>query len=370
MKLKMKQLALAASLCAGFSATAQTQASTSTSASASASSVTLYGILDVSVRSQTGLTAAYARSPINSTTVASGVGPTSRWGLRGSEDLGGGLRAFFNLESGINVDTGASSNAVTFFDRASVVGLAGNWGSLTAGRQNTLVADSVGVVDSIGLRFAGLNPNIQVTSLTGHQLGIEFGTTASTGSSNRVNNSVKYSIPVGPVVARAMHSFGETAGDSSKQKSTSLGLDYISSGLSATSAWTSFRDANNRELQAANLGASWLALPELRVMANAGYNRAETSATAVTRNRLLSAGVNYAATPAVDVLAGYYKVNRNRTALADDGFNRLLVFVEYKFSRRSRVFVELDATHWKGDYLGTGNKSPSNGVSLGITHTF
>ncbi|MDB5931736.1 MAG: putative transrane outer rane porin signal peptide protein, partial [Polaromonas sp.] len=131
-----------------------------------------------------------------------------------------------------------------------------------------------------------------------------------------------------------------------------------------------FRDANDRELQAANLGASWLALPALRVMANAGYNRGETSATAVTRNRLLSAGVNYAATPAVDVLAGYYKVNRNRTAQADDGFNRLLAFAEYKFSRRSRVFLELDTTHWKGNYLGAGNKSTSNGVSLGITHTF
>jgi predicted porin len=357
MNIKMKQLAVAASLCAGVSAMAQT-------------SVTLYGIVDVSMRSQTGLTSTYARSPLNSTVVASGVGPTSRWGLRGSEDLGGGLRALFNLESGINVDTGASSNAATFFDRASIVGLAGSWGTVTAGRQNTLIADSAGVVDTIGLRFANLNPNVQVTSLTGHQLGIEFGTTASTTSSNRINNSVKYSLPLGPVLARAMYSFGETAGDTSKQKSTGLGLDYITPGLSVTSAYTEFRDANNRELQAANLGASWLALPALRVMANAGYNRAETSATAVTRNRLLSAGVNYAVTPAVDVLAGYYKVDRSRTAQADDGFNRLLAFVEYKFSRRSRVFVELDTTHWKGNYLGASNKSTSNGVSLGITHSF
>jgi predicted porin len=357
MRIRMIKLAVAAVLCTGVSAMAQ-------------SSVTLYGIVDASVRYQTGLTSAYARSPLNTTTVASGVGPTSRWGLRGSEDLGGGLRALFNLESGFNVDTGASSNASTFFDRASIVGLAGSWGTVTAGRQNTLVADSAGVVDAIGLRFANFNPNIQVTSLTGHQLGIEFGTTASIASSNRINNSVKYSKPFGPVVARAMHSFGETAGDSSKQNSTGLGLDYITPGLSLTSAYTQFRDANDRELKAANLGASWLALPALRVMANAGYNRGETSATAVTRNRLMSAGVNYAVTPAVDVLAGYYKVDRSRTAQADDGFNRLLAFVEYKFSRRSRVFLELDTTHWKGNYLGAGNKSTSNGVSLGITHSF
>lgn len=357
MKMNIKTLAFGVGLCAGFPAMAQT-------------SVTLYGIVDASVRYQTGLTSTYARSPASMTGVVSGVGPTSRWGLRGSEDLGGGLRALFNVESGFNVDTGTSSNATTFFDRAAIVGLAGSWGIVTAGRQNTLVADSAGVVDAIGLRFANLNPNIQVTSLTGHQLGIEFGTTASMGSSNRVNNSVKYSKPFGPVMARAMYSFGETAGDTSRQRTTGLGLDYISTGFSATSAYTEFRDANNRELRAGNLGASWLALPSLRVMGNVGYNRGETSAVNVTRNRLVSAGVNYAVTPMVDVLAGYYKVDRTRTAQADDGFNRLLAFMEYKFSRRSRVFLELDTTHWKGSYLGAGNKSTSNGVSLGITHSF
>jgi len=358
MKIKTTTVA-AASLCAALSAAAQ-----------SGSSLSLYGIVDVSVRHQSGLTAGYARAAADSTTVASGVGATSRWGIRGTEDLGGGLRALFNLESGINVDTGASANATTYFDRASVAGLAGGWGTVMAGRQNTLVADSVGMVDPIGLRFAGLNPNIQVTSLTGHQLGIEFGATGSTGSSNRVNNGIKYSVPLGPVVARAMHSFGEAAGDSSKQNSTGVGLDYVSPKFSATGAYTRLHDANARELEAANLGVSWQALPALRAMANAGYNRGETSATATTRNRLLALGANYAVTPAIDVIAGYYKVDRERTGQADDGFRRLIAFVEYKFSRRSKVFVELDTTKWKGDYLGAGLKSTSSGVSVGVTHNF
>ena len=358
--MKMKELALAAGLSAACGcAMAQ-----------NTGSLVLYGIVDVSVRSQSGLAANYARSATRTSTVASGVGPTSRWGLRGTEDLGGGLQALFNLESGINVDTGAQANAVTYFDRASVVGLTGAWGTVTAGRQNTLVADSVGVADPIGLRFAGLNPNIQVTSLTGHQLGIEFGATGSTGSSNRVNNSLKYSVPVGPFVARAMYSFGEAAGDTDKQSSIGLGLNYIGRAFSATGAYTRYRDATDRELEAANVGASWLALPALRVMANAGYNRGETSATAVTRNRVLAGGITYAVTPQVDAIVGYYKVDRSRTGQKDDGFNRLLAFVEYKFSRRSKVFVELDTTRWKGDYLGAGLKSTSSGVSVGITHNF
>jgi predicted porin len=281
----------AATLCATLPAMAQT-----------GDSVVLYGIIDTAVRTQSGLTAAYARSPLNSTVVASGVGPTSRWGLRGSEDLGGGLRATFNLEGGINIDTGAQANATTMFDRASVVGLAGSWGSITAGRQNTLIADSAGVTDPIGLRFASLNPNIQNVSLTGHQLGVEYGATGSNASSNRVNNSAKYSLPIGNFVARAMVSMGEVAGSSTKQRTAGLGADYLTPALNVTTAYTRYKDANDRDLTAANAGVSWLALPSLRVMANYGYNSGMTSATAESTNRVKVVGLNYAATPAIDVL--------------------------------------------------------------------
>jgi predicted porin len=334
------------------------------------SSVTLYGIVDVSARSQSGLAANYTRSPGRTSVVASGVGPTSRWGIRGTEDLGGGLRATFNLESGINVDTGAQANAVTYFDRASVVGLAGGWGAVTFGRQNTLLADSTGLVDPIGLRFAGLNPNIQNVSLTGHQLGVEYGTTGSTGASNRVNNSIKYSAPVGPVSVRVMYSLGETVDSTSKQNSMGLAADYVTPNLNLTAAYMRFHDANERTLEGANLGASWRVTPAVRVMANVGYNNGATSATAESTNKILAMGVNYAVTPAVDLIAGYYKVDRSRTAQDDDGFQRVLMFLEYKLSRRSKVYLELDNTRWKGNYLGTGHKSRSNGVSLGVTHVF
>jgi predicted porin len=357
--MRTRHIIAAAALCAGLPAGAQT-----------AGSLQLYGIIDLAARTQTGLTSAYARSPANSSVVASGVGLTSRWGIRGTEDLGGGLRASFNLESGINVDTGAPSNATTYFDRAAVVGLAGSWGGVTLGRQNTLIADSAGLVDPIGLRFAGLNPNIQNVSLTGHQLGVEYGATGSAAASNRVNNSIKYSLPIGPVVARAMHSLGEVSGSASKQSTSGLGVDYLTANLAATAAYTRLKDVNDRTLNASNVGVTWLALPSLRVMANYGYNRGATSATAEAANRIAVGGVNYAITPSIELLAGYYKLHRTRTALPDDGFNRVLAFVEYKFSRRSKVYLELDGTRWKGDYLGTGNKGTSSGLSLGVTHAF
>ena len=335
----------------------------------SADNVTLYGIIDVAYRTQTGLTSGYVRSAGDSMVVASGVGPTSRWGIRGTEDLGGGLKAMVNLESGINVDTGAPANAVSYFDRASVVGLSGGWGSLQLGRQNTLLADAIGLVDPLGLRFASMNPNIQVSSLTGHQLGIEFGNTGSTGASNRVNNSAKYSIPIGPVVARGMISLGEVSGSNTKSNSTGWGVDYITDNVNVTASSTTLRDVNDRTLVASNVGASWRT-GNLRVMGNVSKNVGQTTATTQTSNRVVVLGLNYAVTPQVDILTGYYRVTRSRTALADDGFNRLMAYAEYKFSRRTRIYAELDSTQWRGDYLVAGAKGSSLGISLGITHSF
>ncbi|RIX71593.1 porin, partial [Acidovorax cavernicola] len=244
----------------------------------SQSSVTVYGIVDAAVRTQSGLTAGYAGTPKNTTVLNSGVGPTSRWGLRGQEDLGGGLKATFNLESTLGVDAGNSGSAAGFFDRAAVLGLAGNWGAVTAGRQNTLVADSIVFSDPIGMRFAGMNPNIQVTSLTGHRLGIEYGATNTNAASNRVNNSIKYSGTFGGLTARAMYSFGESAASTTRQDSKGLGLNYVVGDLALTSAYTQFHDANGLELDAATVGGAWKT-GNLRLMLNYGRNQGDTTTT-------------------------------------------------------------------------------------------
>ncbi|HEU0199990.1 MAG TPA: porin, partial [Burkholderiaceae bacterium] len=83
---------------------------------AQSTQVSVYGILDVAARRASGL-AEFAASPGSTSTVTSGVNSTSRIGFRGSEDLGGGLRALFQLESGINADTGTSANSTKFWDR-------------------------------------------------------------------------------------------------------------------------------------------------------------------------------------------------------------------------------------------------------------
>ena len=79
-------------------------------ASAQTANVTLYGIIDTymaSERGSAGTTGAAAANKVSTTGLVSGGISGSRWGLRGSESLGGGLNAFFNLENGFNVDNGS-----------------------------------------------------------------------------------------------------------------------------------------------------------------------------------------------------------------------------------------------------------------------
>lgn len=74
-------------------------------AMAQGTNVTLYGVVDLGPRNGSGLTASNAPTAGSSYSLGSGIHTTSRWGLRGTEDLGGGTKALFNLETGLNADT-------------------------------------------------------------------------------------------------------------------------------------------------------------------------------------------------------------------------------------------------------------------------
>jgi len=87
--LGLRHVALASALCCAGLAQAQTE-----------SSVTLYGLADVGITSVSGLKAGTV------TQVASGIMEGSRWGIKGTEDLGVATRPFLTLESRVELDTG------------------------------------------------------------------------------------------------------------------------------------------------------------------------------------------------------------------------------------------------------------------------
>jgi predicted porin len=117
---------------------------------AAQTNVTLYGILDAAISAQdTG------GPEGRNTVVNSGNQSSSRFGFRGTEDLGNGLKAMFNLEAGTAIDTGAGDSAL--FGRRAVVGLEGGFGSLTLGREYSPIAAVAGATDAFGQGFYGSN---------------------------------------------------------------------------------------------------------------------------------------------------------------------------------------------------------------------
>jgi len=333
------------------------------------STVTLYGIADASVRFTDGLNASNAAINGSTTAASSGVNNVSRFGFRGSEDLGGGMAAIFNLESGINIDTGAQANATKFFDRASFVGLKANWGTITLGRQTTVLADSLGPVDPLGVRFAGFNPNVAIAALNAHGLGIEYGPSGATSGAYRLDNSVKYAGKFNDLTVRAMHAFGEQSGKSSALSSSGLGVAYQTSKLAATLAYADFKSATDLRLKAyvggisGNIGNSKLSLTY-------ASNEADVSGTATTKQTVLGLGGTIPLTTSMDLTLSHYRVERTRTARADDGYNRSVAFLEYKLSKRTKLYGELDYTNWQTGYVAAGLPDSATGLSLGLMHTF
>jgi predicted porin len=158
--MQVKRLAIALAAAAPLFATAQTN-------------VQLYGVVDAGIVSQdTG--GAEGRQ----TGVQSGNQSSSRFGFRGTEDLGNGLKAIFNLEGGTNIDTGAGDSSGLFARRA-VVGLEGGFGSVTLGREYSPIASVAAASDAFGQGFYGSN----LSAFTSNRL------------TRRMSNSVSYKSP-------------------------------------------------------------------------------------------------------------------------------------------------------------------------------
>lgn len=168
---------------------------TTTMVSASAfaqSSVTLYGIVDTGIEFITHATptgGSLARMPV----IGGGDVP-SRWGLKGTEDLGGGLKAIFTLESGFSASNGTLLQANRLFGRQAYVGLSNSWGQLTLGRQYSM--QTWGMVDANIMGAAGIGG---VGSLDGALL------------ADRFDNSVAYMGTFSGLTVGASYSFGRDA---------------------------------------------------------------------------------------------------------------------------------------------------------------
>lgn len=116
------------------------------------STVTIYGVLDVFAGYQSTTVGGKSTSL---TLLGNNGEMTSRIGFKGTEDLGGGYKASFNLENGFDPSTGAQQNSYRLFDRQSWVGLGGGFGEVRLGRQNSPMFYYSGNMDAFGAATYG-----------------------------------------------------------------------------------------------------------------------------------------------------------------------------------------------------------------------
>jgi predicted porin len=187
------------------------------------SSITLYGVIDegINYTSNAGDKSAYQ--------LESGYAQGSRWGLKGSEDLGSGLKAIFDLENGFDVNSGGLQEGGRIFGRQAFVGLtAANYGTLTLGRQYDSVVDY-------------LAPTTANGNWGGYLLSHPYDND-NTDNSFRVNNTVKYMSPsFAGLQFGGTYSFSNETGFANN-RTYSLGGQYTNGGLLVGAAYL---DANN-----------------------------------------------------------------------------------------------------------------------------
>jgi predicted porin len=189
------------------------------------SSVTLYGVIDE------GLTFNTNMNGKRSYAMQSGVLSGSRWGLKGVEDLGGGLKAIFTLENGFDPSNGKLGQGGLEFGRQAFVGVSSAFGTITLGRQYDLNVDFVGPLE-VGAQWAG--------NIGAHPADLD-----NLNNAYRTNNAVKFkSVSYGGFSFGAMYSLGGVAGDTTRNQIWSLGAGYASGPLTLGVGYINARNPN------------------------------------------------------------------------------------------------------------------------------
>lgn len=269
----VRSIAAAAALCCAGVASAQT---------AVTPSVTLYGIADVGITSVSGLKGGTV------TQVASGIMEGSRWGLKGSEDLGGGYRALFTLESRVELDTGSNSSRPISgsqlsdrFSNATLLGLPPTAQGAVSAVAGALASEFgvnvgaagnrqfdrqayVGLVTPFGAVLAGrqYTPAFETSAaydIMGTQSGLAAGQIVAFPSflEIRQSNSVAYRIQKDGISAALMYGPGEVAGDSGKSRMLGVNASYKTNAFSVGIGHnTKNNELGEKSLTTTVLGAS------------------------------------------------------------------------------------------------------------------
>lgn len=360
-----------------------------TSAAFAQSSVTLYGVVDVSVERVKG---DHQVNRVSSSNLAS-----SRLGFKGTEDIGGGLKANFALESAVTADTGANGGGTArFFDRAAWAGLSGGAGEIRLGRQDSSIGALAGDTSILG------GQNYDDLKIVGTRAADKY---------RRVDNAVTYILPtvVQGVTAQIQYSTAavgyastglidsNTAGSESTAsagKAYGLSVKYAGGPVLAGLGYLSAKDESTAAASPAGDQRANATLVyggyDLGVAKVIAYYDSETSldrlstAAASTAKRTSVLGVKAIVPVTADltVQAGVSKAKNiagsNSGATADDDAVITAVKAVYKLSKRTSVYgLGTIVNNEKGLAKGIGSGPTltakgvvTGGIAAGVSHAF
>ncbi len=346
------------------------------------SNVSVYGIIDQSVTHVNSSNA----SGQTANALTSSVWLPSVLGFTGSEDLGGGLKATFQLEADLNTDTGANASTTTLFRRISTVGLSSTtYGTVKAGKQidplflqsflnNVRLAHSASLAVQGQLAYGAKGSSAQTADTA--STGARGGSAADLGVF--LQNAISYTTPtIAGFNLQYLHGFGEVAGNTSKNETNALLLTGKIAGVAVSAGHESQKDSSgNKSLTKNLLGAVYSIGP---VQLNAGLNTFKNPGSTIDATGY-EVGAAYSFTPALVGAVNYVSIKDDyaRTTTKNPSAS-----LKYSFSKRTSVWGLVSSVDPKT--TGTGGVSipvsalynafnfdskKQTGYAVGLTHTF
>lgn len=313
------------------------------------STVTVYGVADLAINKISGgNTLTSNTTTLNSSSDYNQSG--SRLGFRGTEDLGNGLKASFQLESGIHMDTGASAQSGLAFGRQAWAGLEGNFGGVKLGRQNSSIYKALVAIDPFEDGFAGAaTANMFTTPTNGL-------------SSTRVNNTVAYSTPaMSGFSGELQYSFGEDASVAEKGRVLGLGLAYANGPANARVAYFEYNNAETYIDKRTLIGGSW-DFGVAKVHAGYQSSTVETIASGAKGTDRATWLIGAKAPVGPGTLLASYSRRDDKTSANIDR-TQWAVGYNYGLSKRTSLYTSYAS-------VKDSTKKASNVANVGVRHAF
>lgn len=358
----MKRTLLALAVLGAFSSTA----------ALAQSSVTVYGVIDLSVNYTTNQDAkggaVWSLGDSNAIgDPGQGALSGSRLGFKGEEDLGGGNKALFKLESGFTANNGQADQQGQLFGRQEYVGLANkDLGQVTFGRQYGVITDVMFDFDPLGLG------NYLANEWEAFLVGIRF------------DNTIMYHNTMGPVQLNVQYSMGGQAGSNTVGNTVGFSLKYNQGPLGLAGGYQQSTDANSNKLDAGtadvtfNFGPATIFGNYYDVKTDAGFAKAPSLSGGPLANtsmlvnntglpsrtdRMWTLGLGYKFTPATTLTLGYMDDQISQGVIGDGSMKSAYAVLEYQLSKRTEVYLTADNSKVSGQAITTG----FNGVGPGQT---